>query len=430
MKKLFTFALIAVLLASGLILSCSNASGSSANGATGTESGTSETTEQATGPDDGNGIVEEIKALKESRVIKASGRFSARLLREINTALKQLSRLNKDIKVVLDLSEVTGLTELESALENSSCSFCECKNLVEVILPNTIKTIGAFSFCDCSKLESVTIPASVTSIAEGAFSGCVALEEMSLPIMNGVLSNSSKTYYPFGYIFGETPYDGAVATEQEYYMAHYENNVFIGGQVLKSTYYLPPFLKRIKITGSWINDGFFYNCSQITMITICGGEEGIGANAFFNCAGLTRVMIPNIANGIGYCAFAGCTELTSVTMPDSVTEIGAHAFSDCTSLASVTISNGVTSIGFQAFEGCTELTSVTMPDSVTEIGMQAFYGCTSLTSVTFSDTSRWYYGGYHNYTDGTAIDSATLADSATAATYLKDTYSDKYWYKL
>ena len=55
---------------------------------------------------------------------------------------------------------------------------------------------------------------------------------------------------------------------------------------------------------------------------------------------------------IGDFAFYDCNDLTSVTIPNSVTSIGNRAFHSCSSLTSVTIPNSVTSIGKGAFEYC------------------------------------------------------------------------------
>ncbi len=78
-------------------------------------------------------------------------------------------------------------------------SFEGCASLEEVVLPDSLSSIGygAFDACDslmsvtigdgvtiigkaafsyCISLESITIPDSVTSIGEGAFAGCESLE--------------------------------------------------------------------------------------------------------------------------------------------------------------------------------------------------------------------------------------------------------------
>ena len=103
---------------------------------------------------------------------------------------------------------------------------------------------------------------------------------------------------------------------------------------------------------------------------------GIYHDAFYNCKNLTSVTIPNSVTNIDQNAFKDCKNLTSVTIPNSVTTIGDYAFSGCSNLASITIPNSVTKIGRRAFSGCSSLTTVTIPNSVTMVGYNAFDGTT------------------------------------------------------
>ena len=124
-----------------------------------------------------------------------------------------------------------------------------------------------------------------------------------------------------------------------------------------------------------------------------------------------HVVIPDTHNGypvvaIGERAFAGCSSLTSVTIPDSVTTIGNSVFSYCSSL-----------------------TSVTIPDSVTAIGDDAFSYCSSLTIVIFEDPAGWWYADSADATSGTAISESRLTNVSTAASYLRNHYCYKYWFK-
>ncbi|MBR5966603.1 MAG: hypothetical protein IK015_10860 [Treponema sp.] len=86
MKKFFVLGFAAVLFASGVFLSCSNASGGSANGTTGTEStgggGTAQT--ESTGPtaaENAKVIADAIKAMTESGTVKATGKLDASSIR-------------------------------------------------------------------------------------------------------------------------------------------------------------------------------------------------------------------------------------------------------------------------------------------------------------------------------------------------------------
>ena len=122
----------------------------------------------------------------------------------------------------------------------------------------------------------------------------------------------------------------------------------------------------------------------------------IGYRAFFNCRNLTSVTIGNCVMSIGNHAFAGCIGLTSVTIPGSVTNIGQNAFYNCDRLTSVTIPNSMATIKTATFMYCRGLTSVTIPDSVTSIGADAFSYCGGLTSVTIGNGVTQIYGRAFN----------------------------------
>ena len=171
-----------------------------------------------------------------------------------------------------------------------------------------------------------------------------------------------------------------------------------------------------------IGYGAFEGCSSLTSVTIGNSVTRIGERAFFGCSSLTSVTIPDSVTSIGYSAFCNCSSLTAFygkfasednrclivngeltsfapaglteyTTPNSVTEIGGSAFSNCSSLTSVTIPDSVTEIGGHAFYNCSRLPSVTIPDSVTEIGYRAFSDCSSLKEVYCKPTTPPTLGG-------------------------------------
>ena len=129
---------------------------------------------------------------------------------------------------------------------------------------------------------------------------------------------------------------------------------------------------------------------------------------------------------IGNEAFYDCRNLTSVTIPDSVTTIGYVAFSCCTSLTSITIPDSVTTIEGRAFEYCTSLTSIIIPDSVTEIGGEVFENCTSLTEVYCKATTppSCEYSMFENNASGRKIyvpmESVKAYKSASVWSYYSD----------
>ncbi|MBO7457972.1 MAG: leucine-rich repeat domain-containing protein [Paludibacteraceae bacterium] len=204
--------------------------------------------------------------------------------------------------------EVTDLVIPNSVTSIGEWAFSGCTDLTSVTIPNSVKSIGEGAFSDCSGLTSVTIPNSVTSIGIGAFSGCSGLTSVTIP--NSVTS---------------------------------------------------------------IGEHAFSSCKGLTSVEIPNSVTSIGEYAFSYCRGLTSVTIPNSVTSIGDNAFYNCSGLTSVTIPNSVTSIGECAFTGCSGLTSVTIGNNVTSIGYYAFSACTGLTSVTIEaETPSTLGSGAF----------------------------------------------------------
>ncbi len=279
-------------------------------------------------------------------------------------------------------SGCTGLTSVtigNSVESIGSDAFWGCTGLTSVTIPDSVTSIGGSAFSGCTGLTSVTIGNSVTSIGQYAFSGCGSLESITIPFVGAEAGKTSfDTYqYPFGYIFGTSSYTGGTGIKQYYYGYSTSSTTY-------STYYIPSSLRRVTVTGGNILYGAFYGCSMLTSVTIGDGAESIGNSAFRDCTGLT----------------------------------------------SVTIGNSVESIGSSAFSGCTGLTSVTIGNSVESIGNYAFYNCTGLSSVVFEDTEGWQRSRYSSFSSYTTLASADLANTSTAATYLKSTYYNYYWRKV
>ena len=77
-------------------------------------------------------------------------------------------------------------------LSNAKHLFMDGKEITDLVIPNSVTSIGVNAFVDCSGLTSVTIPNSVTSIGGGAFSGCSGLTTVTIP--NGVKSIDERAF--------------------------------------------------------------------------------------------------------------------------------------------------------------------------------------------------------------------------------------------
>lgn len=67
------------------------------------------------------------------------------------------------------------------------------EDLVEIVIPGRVTTIGQRAFAHCWALASVEIPDSVRSIGRGAFCGCVKLK--SVVIRNGDMEIGREVFY-------------------------------------------------------------------------------------------------------------------------------------------------------------------------------------------------------------------------------------------
>ena len=159
---------------------------------------------------------------------------------------------------------------------------------------------------------------------------------------------------------------------------------------------------NINIPGTILHDGVeytvtaikyngFWNCKEVTSITIPNSVTTIEYLAFGECSNLISIIIPNSVMGIDVGAFYGCSSLISITIPHGVTNIPQDLFSSCTNLTSVTIPNSVTTIGMRAFYNCTNLASISIPNSITGIEESAFENCTSLSSITIPSTVEYIF---------------------------------------
>lgn len=171
------------------------------------------------------------------------------------------------------------------------------------------------------------------------------------------------------------------------------------GSIYSSNYYgdivIPETLtwggKTYSVTG--ITDHAFYDCADLTSVTIPKTVKKIGEQAFFQCSMMTSVTLPDNLKTIGKEAFYGCKGLTSISIPKGVTAIDEGAFWTCGSLSTITVD--AENITYDSRGGCNAIIETAtnklvsgcmntfIPDDVAEIGNYAFTNCTGLTSVSF-----------------------------------------------
>ena len=121
--------------------------------------------------------------------------------------------------------------------------------------------------------------------------------------------------------------------------------------------------------------------SQVTHDGKTYTVTAIDEAAFYDCKELTGVSLPPVLTAIGDFAFCMCDKLEAVEFPESLTSIGNYAYYGCTVLTDVVIPSTITQVGYGAFAYCYGLNSVDIGASIEQLWF-VFWECNRLQSVT------------------------------------------------
>ncbi len=339
----------------------------------------------------------------------------------------------------------------------------------EVIIPDSVTSIGDYTFSGCTGLKSISIGSGVTYIGDFAFFDCFNLACFTVDSDNptylsdecGVLFNKDKTYivqYPIdnpitAYVipdtvvgWGQIAFAGCKGIEElsipvsaPIYDDNYLNARAFKGCTVKKIIitvgngtenewprvvhydYTPWYITGcseivIEDGVKCIDEGMFRECTELISVTIGNSVTLIGISAFEYCTSLVNITIPDSVTEIGSCSFMGCESLESISIPDSVKVLGGTSFYECYNLKNVKLGNGITQIECATFAYCHKLESIIIPDSVTYIDGNAFRDCTGLKELTMPISAELYNdleGGilftrYASFQNCTEIEKITL----------------------
>jgi len=164
--------------------------------------------------------------------------------------------------------------------------------LLQVKLPNSLKSIGISAFNRCYGLTSITLPDSLSSIGQNAFYNCWSLQHAKLPAQLSSLGYSA----------------------------------FNGCTMLQETS-IPDGIKVIY--------GYtFYNCTALASVQLSKTLTEIDENAFQSCP-LDTITFPNTLTTLRWGAFSQCVKLNEITLPASLQYCDAP-FYNCSNIKRIT----------------------------------------------------------------------------------------------
>ena len=216
---------------------------------------------------------------------------------------------------------LTEVTVLSGAKKIDEYAFCWCANVKTVRLPETITSIGKYSFCSCG-LTEVIIPDSVDTIGYAAFNCCNQISTITVPFVG--ISDKAEENNHFGYIFGAHSYQS--------------NDEYIPENVSVT----------ISNKATTISDNAFYGCESITSVSIGASVKSIGNYAFYDCTNISSINVPNSVETVGMLAFAKSStklgRLTTVVLGNGVVSVGKDLLVGRDETQSITIGSSLITI--------------------------------------------------------------------------------------
>ena len=236
-------------------------------------------------------------------------------------------------------------------------AFAGCENLVDVVIPQTARTIGKCAFAQCVNLTQINIPEGVTSIADDTFLMCSSLTQLTIPDSVTTIEGN-----PFRYLAAEiqvSPENPTISVIDGVVFNKDSTRLIACPCNKAGAYEVPQGVLEIGTHA-------FENCNDLTEVAIPASVVSIAGNPFdfaqlelklapenpefslidgvlFDKTGTKLLVypygrpgdtyeVPEETTEIGAFAFAGCRQLSKVTIPESVTAIESDSFWNCDNL--------------------------------------------------------------------------------------------------
>ena len=293
--------------------------------------------------------------------------------------------------VVYDNPNFNSITLSRNLQSIGSYIFMWDRNLEYIHIPESVQYIAYGAFEETG-LKNIVIPRSITYIPQEAFYNTSLI---NVTMFNGIETIGESAFRGCKYletinssVSGEyilpntiTKLDGSVFYDCEKlkYIKLSKNNVSIGNQVFVRTGIL-----SLEIPDSNVSIGTgCFSQTNLEDLSIGNGLTGIGSYQFTSNA-LTKLTLNNdkivsktrTTSANIRTIMGNLPELTELVIGNDVSVIGNYAFNNTSNnLTTVRLSNNLKTIGTCAFQHCNKLTTIIFPDSLTTIADSAFYNC-------------------------------------------------------
>lgn len=259
-------------------------------------------------------------------------------------------------------------------------TFESCTNLVAVILPTTLITIGNRAFYNCLNLEAIDMEnVPIVKICNYSFTNCRKITSIKLPM---------KTLQEIGeYSFANTSISSLLLPEKV--------------RCLGNGAFSHTIINELDISDSLLTvipDHAFEYCKISTLLlppsTVALGISSFEGNENLIKVDLSYTSVVSINNS----AFKRCKNLCAIVFSITTDILGDSVFEE-TGFTNFTISESIHHIGEGLFKNCPKLTVVGFYElQYDKIPHYTFYNCTELSEIHYPRRSFYIQTHAFEYT--------------------------------